>query len=113
MPTSIGRKLCGHPACPKYQPCPIHGSRPYETSNRRERTVSGWEQQRRAQRILFQYDTICHICNKPGATIVDHVIALEEDGPDTEDNLRPIHAEPCHRIKTAEEAARGRARRQP
>jgi hypothetical protein len=29
-------------------------------------------------------------------------------GPDTMDNLRPIHAEPCHREKTLAEAGRAR-----
>lgn len=111
MPVQIGRKLCGHPECPNYQPCPIHGPKPWSTSRRRESTVSGWEQQRRAKRILFQYDTVCHVCHRPGATLVDHVIPLEEGGPDTDDNLRPIHPEPCHRVKTAAEAERGRARR--
>ncbi len=37
--------------------------------------MNGWEQQRRARRILNGYDAICHICGRPGATIVDHTSA--------------------------------------
>jgi 5-methylcytosine-specific restriction enzyme A len=112
MPVQIGRKLCTHPACPKYQPCPDHGVSAWETSNRRASTVSGWEQQRRAKRVLFRDDTICHVCKRPGATVVDHVIPVEEGGADDESNLAPIHQEPCHRLKTQAEAERGRARKQ-
>jgi 5-methylcytosine-specific restriction enzyme A len=112
MPIQIGRKLCGHPHCPKYQPCPDHGPKPFATSQRRASTASGWQQQRDAEYVLYRDDTICHVCGKAGATIVDHVIPVGEGGADTLENKAPIHAEPCHRVKSAEEAARGRARRQ-
>jgi 5-methylcytosine-specific restriction enzyme A len=102
-------KLCSHPTCSSYAPCPTHAPKPWSTSRRREHTVSGWEQQRRAQRILYRDDTICHRCHRPGATLVDHVIPLEEGGPDTEDNLAPIHHD-CHEDKTAEEIKRGKER---
>jgi hypothetical protein len=36
------------------------------------------------------------------------VIPLAEDGPDELDNLRPIHAKPCHAEKTQAEARRAR-----
>jgi 5-methylcytosine-specific restriction endonuclease McrA len=90
----------------------VHGKKPFETSQRRESTASGWQQQRDAEYVLYRDDTICHVCRRPGATVVDHVIPLAEGGPDTLENKAPIHAEPCHRIKSADEAARGRARRQ-
>lgn len=99
-------KIC--PQCPNLQPCPDHGRKPWESSRRRERTVSGWEQQRRAQRVMRRHDGICHVCGRPGSDEVDHVIPLEQDGPDTEDNLRPIHARPCHEQKTQAEAQRAR-----
>lgn len=51
---------------------------------------------------------ICHVCGKPGATQVDHVIPLAHGGPDDDTNLAPIHAEPCHREKTRREARPGR-----
>ena len=110
MAVKIGRKLCTDPSCSKYQPCPIHGPKPFATSQRRERTSSGWQQQRDARYVLYRDDTICHVCHQPGATLVDHIIPTAEGGADTVDNKAPIHAEPCHREKTAAEAARGRAR---
>ena len=111
MPVLIGPKLCSSPDCGKYQPCPIHGPKPFATSQRRRHTASGWEQQRQSRYVLYRDDTICHVCLRPGATQVDHVIPVTEGGADTVDNKAPIHVEPCHRIKSADEAARGRARR--
>lgn len=110
MPIRIGRKLCSDPKCGKYQPCPVHGPKPYETSTRRESTASGWQQSRDKEYVLYRDSTVCHVCGRPGATIVDHVIPVGEGGADTVENKAPIHAEPCHRLKTAEEARRGRER---
>jgi 5-methylcytosine-specific restriction endonuclease McrA len=107
--TTRARKACSHPDCPGYQPCPTHAPKPWSGSRRREHTVSGWEQQRRARRILYRDNTVCHWCQRPGATIVDHVISLSEDGPDTDDNLAPIHRD-CHDVKTAQEIKRAKER---
>lgn len=105
-------KLCtGSADCTNVQPCPVHAREPWESSTRRERTVSGWEQQRRAERVMRQHHGICHVCHQPDADQVDHVLALEEGGADDEANLRPIHARPCHADKTQAEAARARARK--
>ena len=103
-------KACNTRGCPSLQPCPDHPKVAWQGSTRRERTVSGWEQQRRAQRVLEQHDGICHVCKRPGSDTVDHVIPLAEGGPDTADNLRPIHAKPCHETKTQAEAQRARSR---
>jgi hypothetical protein len=63
----------------------------------------------------------CHICGLLGADEVDHVVPVTVEARLTEhrdlplvwidgmDNRRPIHSEPCHRKKTAEEAARARS----
>jgi 5-methylcytosine-specific restriction endonuclease McrA len=112
MPIQIGPKLCNNPTCSRYQPCPDHGAKPFESSTRRVHTQSGWQQQREAQYVLYRDDTICHVCKRPGATIVDHIIPVNEGGTDDVSNKAPIHQEPCHRLKTADEAARGRARQQ-
>jgi 5-methylcytosine-specific restriction endonuclease McrA len=105
---SRARKICSEPDCPELQPCPTHARKPWESSRRRDHTVSGWEQQRRAQRVMRRHDGICHVCGRPGSDQVDHVIPLEHGGPDTEDNLRPIHTKPCHDEKTRREAQQGR-----
>ena len=40
---------------------------------------------------LATYGTECHLCNEPGATSADHLIPRSRGGPDTLDNLRPVH----------------------
>lgn len=76
-------KVCSHPDCSQLQPCPEHTPKPWATSTRRDRTTSGWQQQRRAQKIIRAHAGICHSCHQPGALEVDHVIALSEGGSDT------------------------------
>ena len=86
---------------------------PWDNTGRAERlnTRTGWERQDAARRTLRLHNSVCHVCGKPGADQVDHVIPLAEGGTDTDDNRRPIHAEPCHRNKTADESRRGRKTR--
>jgi 5-methylcytosine-specific restriction protein A len=74
--------------------------------------LSGSAQQARARRVLAAHLTICHRCDGAGATEVDHVIPVAEGGADDESNLRPIHPH-CHKVKSQEEARRGRARNAP
>ena len=101
------RKICSHPECFNLQPCPDHARKPWEGSTRRDKVkLSGSAEQKRARYILQKHDTICHVCENPGADQVDHVEPLAEGGADHEDNLKPIHSEPCHREKTADEARR-------
>lgn len=98
---------CGRPSPENY--CPEHKPKPWATSTRRDKVgLSGGAEQARRLRILERYLYCCHRCGKVGADQVDHVLALSEGGADDESNLAPIHAEPCHREKTAAEAARGR-----
>lgn len=105
-------KICSYVGpdgpCPNLQPCPTHERRPWEGSTRRERTISGSRQQARARAVMSMHQGICHVCARPGSDQVDHVIPLAEGGADTMENLRPIHAQPCHRDKTAAEARRAR-----
>ena len=56
--------------------------------------------------IMGQHQGICYICGKPGATEVDHKLAVALGGAKTDpNNLAPIHAEPCHADKTKRELA--------
>lgn len=72
--------------------------------------MSGSAEQQLHAEIMRRYRAVCHVCHQPGADQVDDVIPLAEGGTPTADNKRPIHSEPCHRLKTAAEAARARAR---
>ena len=103
-------KVCAQPGCPNLTPCELHAPQPWAGSRHKERTSSGWQQQRDARKILTKYRGICHVCGHPGATDVDHVIPVAEGGPDTLANKRPIHPTPCHRDKTLAEAQRARDR---
>jgi 5-methylcytosine-specific restriction endonuclease McrA len=101
--------VCGKPSPESY--CTEHKPAPWEGSRRRELvTLSGSAEQARAKRILKRFLYCCHVCGKVGADQVDHVIPVGEGGADEDWNLAPIHAEPCHRRKTAAEAVRARAR---
>ena len=102
-------KICNEPGCPNLQPCPLHKKEPWQGSTRRSRTrVSGSREQKRNRMVMRKYFAICHVCGEPDADQIDHVIPLAEDGPDTIDNLRPIHSKPCHQDKTQAEARRAR-----
>jgi 5-methylcytosine-specific restriction enzyme A len=63
----------------------------------------------RRARIFDAAGGVCHICDlrilagEPWE--VEHVIALEISGDDSDGNLRPAHVA-CHRAKTAEDAGR-------
>lgn len=103
-------KVCSVARCPNLAPCPDHPTGPWAGSTRRDKTISGRTLQKRNARIMRQHDRRCHVCGKPMADEVDHVVPLAEGGTDTPDNLRPIHSRPCHRDKSAAEAKRGRER---
>jgi 5-methylcytosine-specific restriction enzyme A len=102
-------KVCSTPGCSALQPCPDHTPKPWASSTRRTRTISGSRQQKRAARIMRQHNRVCHVCNQPAADEVDHVVPLNEGGADDDTNLRPIHRVPCHMEKTQAEAQRARA----
>ena len=110
MPRRAAKVCTANPDCPYLQPCPVHPPKAWAGSKRRARSsLSGSQQQRRAERILHRYDRVCHVCERPGAEEVDHVIPLSEGGADTDPNCRPIHSVPCHRDKTLAEARRARS----
>jgi len=66
-------------------------------------------------RVLKRDGGIGHVCERPGADAVDHVIPAFRGGTHDETNLAAIHdrAPPhCHRTKTAREANPPRRRPQ-
>jgi len=77
-------------------------------SRLRQAGVSGWEEQRRAQRVLERDAHRCYRCGGH-ATRADHVIPLARGGDPGENNLRAI-CDPCHKQKTQSEAAGARQR---
>lgn len=102
-------KICSQPSCANLEPCPLHKKEPWAGSTRRSHTkVSGSREQRRNRLVMRKFYGVCHVCGEPNADQVDHVIPLAEGGPDELDNLRPIHAKPCHADKTQAEARRAR-----
>lgn len=65
------------------------GSRPS-----RRRPVRKWGGRPAARLIaaaLALYGDRCHLCGGSGADSADHVIPRSRGGPDTLDNLRPVH----------------------
>jgi 5-methylcytosine-specific restriction endonuclease McrA len=59
-------------------------------------------------RVILRQDNKCYICGEPfveGQQIdIEHPWALQFGGPDTEDDYRAAHYDPCHKRKTAREA---------
>lgn len=63
--------------------------------------------------VLKRDKYVCHLCGKPGADSVDHVIAGDDH---SRDNLRAVHDASfphCHKKKTAMEAVQARKLRDP
>lgn len=112
MPRPKAPSICPQPGCPNDQPCPDHGRKAWQGSDRRSRLPADWN--RRRQRILRRDGHQCRAdhhaptCDGTG-TEVDHI----EHGDDHSDaNLRAIHPD-CHRLKTLREAAEARGARNP
>lgn len=64
--------------------------------------------------IVLREQPLCRLCQDEGrvsaATIADHIKPLAESGTGDRSNYQSI-CQPCHRIKTATEAKRAKARR--
>ena len=70
------------------------------------KTRRGFLGKGRKWRIWKSREGLCAWCMKPVEwigpnTVYDHFIPLALGGPDTDDNLRPLHRRPCDAIKTA------------
>ena len=71
----------------------------------------GWDATKR--RIMRRDHGICHVCGKPGANEIDHVVPHFEGGSHDDSNLAPIHKDPCHKRKTSAEQQRGKRAKAP
>lgn len=62
---------------------------------------------------VLREEPLCRICTEAGritpTTIADHVVPKAEGGTDDRGNYQGL-CTPCHDVKTAAEAARGRTR---
>lgn len=116
-------KVCVDPHCPELQPCPVHQQKPWaESQGRRDRMRSGSKEQRINRAVMERHDGECHVCGLHGADEIDHVVPvspaarlpehrhLDNEWVNGMENRKPIHSEPCHREKTAEERARAQRR---
>lgn len=75
----------------------------WHTSTRKSRLPRDWEKRRKQ---VLQLQPICMICGVRESTVVDHIVPMT-DRHEIED-LQGV-CDPCHRQKTAQEAAAFRA----
>ncbi len=73
------------------------------TSNRRSRLPGDWRKRRAA---VLARDPVCVICRVRDSVVADHIMPMT-DRHELED-LQGV-CDPCHRLKTAKEAAAFRA----
>lgn len=74
-------------------------------------TKRGSISEARKRRIWEREKGICWMCGKPvemlGPTVrYDHRIPLELTGTDADENIFPLHREPCDRLKCKADAAK-------
>ncbi len=53
--------------------------------------LNGATRARLTAQVFACYGTVCHLCCKPGADTVDHVIPRSRGGDDSLANRRPAH----------------------
>ena len=75
----------------------------WNTSPRKSRLPSNW---RRLREQVLKRDRTCRICGVRPSTVADHIVPMTDDH-----RLEALQGvcEPCHRQKTAREAAAARA----
>jgi len=86
-------------------------------STRKSRHERGYGREHdRMRKIVLREEPLCRPCQARGritaSTIADHITPLSEGGTGDRENYQGI-CEPCHDLKTAEEAARARGARPP
>lgn len=68
-------------------------------------TTTAWRHLR--TQILERDNYTCHICGRPGANEVDHLLPASRGGSDHPSNLAAIH-QLCHRRKSSAEGSAAR-----
>jgi 5-methylcytosine-specific restriction protein A len=60
------------------------------------------------RQVMARDHGCCYVCGGEGADELEHKIPISQGGASRDlNNLGLIHSEPCHREKTAREAAEG------
>lgn len=94
------------------------GTRPSNWSKRESRQARGYGRAHDLMRErVLREEPLCRPClaqdppRYTPSTIADHVVPKAEGGTDDRENYQGS-CDPCHRLKTAKESARGRKRSQ-
>lgn len=87
----------------------------WESSKRRQMmgNPSGQSIARLARQVIEAAGGRCYVCGLPGADEADHVVPISQGGVHGFENLRAIHAKPCHADKTRRESHTNRTIRRP
>lgn len=108
---------CLQPGCYVLVPrgyCDAHGGQRQAWQRKAEVKRLNGHQNAKRRKALFAREPLCRPCASMGrvtaAVIRDHIVPLSEGGTEDVSNEQPICSS-CHRAKTAEESARGVARR--
>lgn len=81
----------------------------WKNSTRAKRLPSNWDSEIRPAAFAL-YGDICHVCHRHGANQIDH---LEPGDDHSLENLRPIHAFPCHARKSSAEGGKAAQAKRP
>lgn len=109
------KRKCNHPGCDRLiesgRFCESHKGDVWQKHGKAHTYGGDWA--RRRAYVMARDEYLCQPCLKAGrvtqAAHVDHIIPVAEGGTDGLDNLQAI-CESCHKVKTQEEAKRGRRR---
>ncbi len=114
----LAPRLCSHPGCGAVSTarfCTKHAEQhraqsPGWQSTKGSSTSRGYGANwRRLRRMILSRDPICVLCRRAPSVTVDHIKSKAERGKDEDENLRGL-CDACHKRKTGQDGARGRAR---
>ena len=107
--------ICSYPGCSSLYydgsgRCSKHPRKVWAPYYQQGSRISGRTLQH-ARKRLFSKTPLCEWCSLAGkvelATVRDHIVPLAEGGLDAIDNVQAL-CEPCHAVKSQQEARRGR-----